>query len=176
MGNFYQYFSIIVFLFLLEGCGSAMRSTDKFDWKAIESAPRNFPIEIISGTFFYHGQSDGGGLYIPNGGIIHKKGWGEMVSSHIVGPELKPLPDKLHIKYFSYLEDQFYEGNFDLPYDETLSLFREGSRNTDEPTYYRIMVGVAPGGAVSVWLKGGIKTTEVRSEEHTSELQSRGHR
>src|SRR5690625_7837107 len=84
-----------------------------------------------------------------------------MVSSHIVGPELKPVPDKLHIKYFSYLEDQCYEGNFDLPSDEILSLFREGSRNTDEPNYYRIMVGVAPGGAVSVWLKGEIKTTEV---------------
>src|SRR5690625_3836682 len=62
------------------GC-SGVNSSDRFDWKATESAPKNFPIEIISGTFFYHGQSGGSGLYIPSGGIIHKKGWGEMVSS-----------------------------------------------------------------------------------------------
>src|SRR5690625_3640948 len=142
------------------GC-SGVNSSDRFDWKATESAPKNFPIEIISGTFFYHGQSGGSGLYIPSGGIIHKKGWGEMVSSHIVGPDLKPLPDKLHIKYFSYLEDQFYEGNFDLPYEKIVFLFREGSKDKDNPEYNRIMVGVAPGGSVAVWLTGRVKTTEV---------------
>src|SRR5690625_5873636 len=89
--------------------------------------------------------------------IIHKKGLGVMFSSHIVGPDLKPLPDKLHIKYFSYLEDQFYEGNFDLPYEKILFLFREGSKDKDNTEYNRIMVGVAPGGSVAVWLQGQIK-------------------
>src|SRR5690625_444757 len=115
---------------LTAGCGAA-DSSDKFDWKATESAPKNFPIQIINGTFIYHGRSDGAGLYVPSGGLLDK-GWGEMISSHIVGPDLKPLPDRLKITFFSYLEDQFYEGVFDLPY-------------------------------------------ETRSEEHTSELQSRGH-
>src|SRR5690625_6974339 len=98
-----------------------------------------------------------------------------MISSHIVGPDLKPLPDRLKITFLSYLEDQFYEGVFDLPYETILSLFKEQSTNGG-PEYHRIMVGVAPGGYVAVWLKGHIKTTEVfRSEEHTPELQSRGH-
>src|SRR5690625_6866949 len=79
-----------------------------------------------------------------------------MVSSHIVGLDLKPLPDRLDIKFFSYTENQFYHGVFELPYERILSLFSEGSLNKEDPTYYRIMVGV-------------------RSEEHTSELQSRGH-
>src|SRR5690625_3500537 len=117
-------------MLLAAGCGIATNS-DKFDWKATESAPKNFPIKIIDGTFIYHGRSDGTGLYVPSGGLLDK-GWGEMISSHIVGPDLKPLPDRLKITFFSYLEDQFYEGVFDLPY-------------------------------------------ETRSEEHTSELQSRGH-
>src|SRR5690625_6073884 len=99
-----------------------------------------------------------------------------MVSSHIVGPDLKPLPDRLDIKFFSYTENQFYHGKFELPYDDIRRLFKEWDRLNDRPAYNRIMTGVAPGGAVAVWLTGQVKTTEVfRSEEHTSELQSRGH-
>src|SRR5690625_7818460 len=110
------------------GC-SGVNSSDRFDWKATESAPKIFPIEIISGTFFYHGQSGGSALYIPSDGIIHKKGWGEMVSSHMVGPDLKTLLDKLHIKSFSYLVDQLYESNFDLHYDKIVFRLHEGGKD-----------------------------------------------
>src|SRR5690625_2780170 len=150
-------------------------NSDKYDWKATESAPKNFPIKIIDGTFIYHGRSDGTGLYVPSGGLLDK-GWGEMISSHIVGPDLKPLPDRLKITFFSYLEDQFYEGVFDLPYETILSLFKEQSTNGG-PEYHRIMVGVAPGGYVAVWLKGHIKTTEVffgRAEPVEGELKAFG--
>lgn len=75
----------------------------------------------------------------------------------------KPLPDRMEIIYFSYAEKQFYHGVFDLPYDEILRLFRESTEANkatpdDLPDYNGIMVGVAPGGAVSVWLKGGLIT------------------
>src|SRR5690625_7350708 len=84
-----------------------------------------------------------------------------MVSSHIVGPDLKPLPDRLDIKFFSYTENQFYHGKFELPYDDIRRLFKEWDRLNDRPAYNRIMTGVAPGGAVAVWLTGQVKTTEV---------------
>src|SRR5690625_7784962 len=64
---------------------SGVNRSDRFDWKATESAPKNFPIEIISGTFFYHGPSGGSGLYIPSGGSNHKTGWGGMASTKIGG-------------------------------------------------------------------------------------------
>src|SRR5690625_7626696 len=96
--------------------------------------------------------SDGAGLYVPSGGLLDK-GWGEMISTHIVGPDLKPLPDQLEIKFFSFLEDQFYEGVFDLPYETILSLFKEQSINGGRE-YHRIMIGFAPGGYVAVWLQG----------------------
>src|SRR5690625_7133690 len=99
-------------------------------------------MRVINGTLLYRGESHV--LYIPSGGTIGR-GWGEMVSSHIVGPDLKPLPDRLDIKFFSYTENQFYHGVFELPYERILSLFSEGSLNKEDPTYYRIMVGVAPG-------------------------------
>ncbi len=125
--------------------------TTKFDWLATESAPKNYPMKIVQGTLFYPG---GGSLYVPDRKKIHH-GWGTSISTHVVGPDLKPLPERLEITFFSYTENQFYHGQFDLPYDRILSLFQKGfySPNEEEQiTYHKIMVGVAPGGTVSVWL------------------------
>src|SRR5690606_18407446 len=70
-------------------------------------------------------------------------------------------PDRLEITFFSYLEDQHYQGTFDLPYDKILTLFAQESNDDGSPMYDRIMVGVAPGGAVAVWLTGVARTVEV---------------
>ena len=134
--------------------------TDKFDWLATESAPKNYPMEIVTGDFIY---PDGGSLYVPNEKTIHK-GWGNFVSTHIVDPDLKPLPKRLDITYFSYTEDKFYQGSFELPYDKILDMFNEGYYSPKEhadTTYSNIMAGVAPGGAVAVWVMGTDKVTEV---------------
>ena len=131
----------------------------EFDWNATESAPEHYAMKIISGSFRYHG--GGGGLYVPSGGVI-SHGWGIPRSNHITGADLKSLPDKLDIIFFSYLEDQFYQGSFDLPYDKILKLFQESEakpkkqdrEGKDMTTSYSMMVGVAPGGTVAVWMRG----------------------
>lgn len=124
----------------------------EFKWYATESAPEHYPMEIRQGTFFYKGQKQG--LYIPSGGTLNA-GWGQMISSHVTGPEKKPLPDRVEVLFFSYTERQFYHGKFDLPYDLMLAEFRKAyQEQPDEPYYDAVMVGVAPGGAVSVWLEG----------------------
>jgi hypothetical protein len=134
------------------------KNDTKFDWGATESAPKHYPMKIIRGTFIYHGEVEEG-LYVPSGGTL-KKGWGQPISSHQVGDEFKPLPDRLKIYFFSLAERQFYEGEFALPYDRILALFREGVANAkvlhdrDLPIYTKIMVGVAPGGTVAVWVTG----------------------
>lgn len=138
-----------------------MTKTDKFDWHASESAPRKYPMEIIAGGLSYHDGS--GSLYIPDKSTIHH-GWGTGISSHVTSPKFKPLPHKLTITFFSYTENQFYRGQFDLPYDKILKAFQDGYYSPNEnkhSTYDQIVVGVAPGGAVSVWLAGIGKTTEV---------------
>ena len=138
-----------------------MSKTDKFDWHASESAPRTYVMTIVSGSLSYHDGS--GSLYIPDGSDI-KHGWGTGISSHVTGDKFKPLPNKLTIPFFSYTENQFYRGQFDLPYDKILKLFQDGYYSPNEnkhSTYDQIVVGVAPGGAVSVWLSGINKTTEV---------------
>ncbi len=133
----------------------------KFEWQATESAPQNYPMKIISGRLSYYDST--GSLYVPDKSRI-SHGWGRGVSSHVVGDDLKPLPDKLSITFFSYTENQFYRGEFDLPYKKILRLFQEGFYSPNEggqETYEVIIVGVAPGGAVSVWLWGYDKITEV---------------
>jgi len=144
---------------LMTGCGiGTNKDAAEFKWHATDSAPKHYPMEIRQGTFLYHDKS--GGLYIPTGATL-RSGWGEMVSDHVTGPAKKPLPDALDVYFFSYAENQFYHGKFDLPYDKILELFRAGVEERPErPIYNGIMVGVAPGGAVSVWVKGR-RTTEV---------------
>lgn len=134
---------------------------DKFDWQASESAPRYYPMRIVLGSLRYH--DDSGSLYIPDGSRIGN-GWGTGISSHATGERLKPLPNKLTISFFSYTENQFYRGTFDLPYATILKLFQDGYYSPNESkhiTYDEILTGIAPGGAVAVWLAGIDKTTEV---------------
>lgn len=133
---------------------------DKFDWNASESAPKKNPMSIVSGDLHYHDGS--GSLYVPNGSDI-SNGWGLGISSHVTGEQYKPLPNKLTLTFFSYLENQFYQGRFDLPYDKILSMFKTGYATPEgkHTTYDTVIVGVAPGGAVAVWLAGQYKTTEV---------------
>ncbi len=158
--------SLLSLFMYVTGISTAMSNTDtKFDWLATESAPLHYPMKIIQGTFIYHGEAEAG-LYVPSGGTISTT-WGQGISNHIVGEKLKPLPDRLKIIFFSLAEKQFYEGEFGLPYDKILALFRDGLENPTVfpngktlPVYNRIVVGVAPGGVVAVWVKGK-KTAEV---------------
>ncbi len=133
-------------------------NTTEFDWYATECSPKHYPMEIREGAFYYKGRKDG--LYIPSGSTLHD-GWGEMISHHVTGEKLKPLPDRMEIYFYSYAESQFYHGKFDLPYEKILAMFRQGyEENPEEPYYSYIMAGVAPGGVVSVWL-GGYRIQEV---------------
>jgi hypothetical protein len=152
--------SITTFLLFITGCTNAMsKNAIKFEWEATESAPKHYPMEIIKGIFIFHGETEKG-LYIPSGGTLNA-GWGYPISSHSSGGKPMPLPDRLKIIFFSFGEKQFYKGEFELPYEKILTLFREGvSANKENPTYRRMMVGVAPGGTVTVWLTG-INTKEV---------------
>ena len=143
----------------LTSCSHAIgKNATTFDWLATESAPSHYPMQIINGDFFYHGQ--GGSKYIPSGGTLYA-GWGNSISTHVGGDERYPLPDRLNIIFFSYTEKQFYKGELELPYEKMLELFREGiAANKQLPHYREVMVGIAPGGAVSVWMTG-VRTKEV---------------
>jgi len=147
-------FIVSIFLHFLTGCSNVMAKKTTFDWGAAESGPKGYPMEVISGTFLFKGEKRG--LYVPNGATLHG-GWGKPRSSH--GHIDYGLPDRLKITFFSYVEKQFYQGEFELPYDTMVKYFQAGVEafKSDEdmvPTYSKIVAGVAPGGVVAVWVTG----------------------
>ena len=123
----------------------------RYDWLPTESAPEDYPVFLIRGDLRL---ADGGSIYIPDQRDVDN-GWGEIGSTHIVGDERKAVPVQLSLQWYSYTEDRFYAGQFDLPTDRIASLFAAGvvdARRGEHITFDRIIVGMAPGGGVSVWM------------------------
>lgn len=152
---------IIQVVFIGQVTGTTMSSSKKYHYQASESAPSNFPMQIVSGSLIY--QNDGGSLYVPNM-VIVANGWGEWRSSHVLDNDGYPLPKKLKITFFSFTENKFYQDEFDLPYDLISNLFSEGfySLNQEEQiSFDRFIVGTAPGGIVSVWISAYDRRIEV---------------
>lgn len=141
---------LLSFLFM---SGRARDAMDRYDWLPTESAPLTYPMEIVRGDLVF---PDGSSIYIPDKKVFHN-GWGELGSTHVVGDETKPVPGTLDITWFSYTEDKFYAGVFELPSETMLTLFNRGFVGPvtgGRTTYHRIIVGLAPGGHISVWLAG----------------------
>ena len=136
------------------------KTMNTFEWLPSESSPKLYPMEITDGEFIY---SDGSSINLPARKVIHN-GWGNPGSIHITGDDLKPVPVKLNVSWFSYTEDKFYSGSYELPHDKMLDLFLQGvdSPTTGEKiTYDNILVGIAPEGEVSVWMSAEAITLEV---------------
>jgi hypothetical protein len=159
--------TICCFIFLLGVISCAGRqvasSDSKFEWLPTECAPINYPARILRSYFVF---PDGSTIYIPGDQLI-QNGWGKSGSVHIIGEKLKPVPSQLIIQWFSYLENRFYSGRFDLPVDRIHELFRLGVPSPGETSkrveYKKIAVGVAPGGDVSLWMIAERTRTEVAS-------------
>jgi hypothetical protein len=133
----------------------------KFEYDGGISAPNKYVMTIVAGNLNYIG---GGGAVPLQSGSEIETGWGNSGGTMSVGDATKPLPNSLSIIFFSYLEDQFYRGDFELPYEKLLKLFQQGyysNNDHKQVTYNEIVVGVAPGGAVAVWAEGFDKYTEV---------------
>lgn len=139
------------------GCGAEamsknVKSVTNFKWYAVATAPREYPMEIISGTFFFKDMNDG--IPIPSGGTL-TTGWGKSASAYVGSDEIPPLPDRVHVKFYSYVEKQVYEAEFVLPYETILDKFQHQLKeHPDKANYSSFLLGIAPGGAISVWLEG----------------------
>jgi len=144
-------FILILLTILLIIPKKGYAKVDKYEWLPSESALENYPMQIVEGYLIY---KDDSSLYIPDGKII-RNGLGELLSTHAVGDDFKPIPDRLSILWFSYTEDKFYEGHFDLPFEKISKLFKAGFKSqsfSGHVTYDSIVVGLAPEGEISVFL------------------------
>lgn len=152
-----QIFSAIIF-FLILSCQSSM--SQKFEWYPTECAPELYPINIVEGQIVLTDKSTVG---IPSGSDM-ANGWGTIGTINLVGNDKKALPESVKVIWFSYIENEFYLADFALPTDAISSIFEKGFTNPDtkqKDNYDRIVVGLAPGGYVAVWAKGGQITTEL---------------
>ncbi|WP_339699433.1 DUF2931 family protein [uncultured Marixanthomonas sp.] len=149
---------------------SEITNGKKFEWRPTESAPNQYPIEIHQGIITCQ---DGSMVEIPSGGRTVHNGWGETGSTYVVGENLKSLPKKLMLSWLSFTESTFYKGDFELPINKIKTLFDNGYVNHlgRQETYSNVVVGMAPGGNVSVWLLGADKSVEVGHYlAHTAEI------
>jgi len=129
-----------------------MEKENQFEWQPGTSAPKEYPMETYHISFI-DADSTGGGMMSD----IAQIGWG--IETGGGGRGIHPLPVRLDVSWLSYTEDQFWQGSFILPYDTMLRWFKKGwmsiSGITNKPyfeTYSKIIVGMAPGGVVVVWL------------------------
>ena len=133
----------------------------RHEWLPTESAPRRYPVQLVSGDLLF----DDDGVYIPDGRLV-MNGWGEIGSTHIVGDDLKPLPTSLDLTWFSYAENVFYAGDFTLDGDRLAQMFARGLQaptRDERADYSRLIVGMAPGGLICVWLAGAGIVHEVEA-------------
>jgi hypothetical protein len=136
-------------------------SSPRHEWLPTECAPKRYPVQLLHGDLIF----GDGGVYIPDGRLV-KNGWGEIGSTHIVGEDVKPLPTTLDLTWLSYAEDVFYSGEFTLDHDRLADMFTRGLQaptRDERAAYGRIIVGMAPGGLISVWLAGAGIVHEVEA-------------
>ena len=143
----------------LSGC--SLTGNNEFTWGTSKCGPKGYPLDILSGTMYFKGEETGLGL--ATGTVMGT--WGDTFAKTSLVH--KKLPDRFDITFYSYAENQSYRGEFDLPYDKLLALFQWGAENAvqvgDEkrPIFNDLVVGVAPGGTVAVWVYGNQEQREV---------------
>jgi hypothetical protein len=141
---------------------------EKFNWNPGAAGVPNYPMEYSMLSFV---NADSTSVSSPTASVGYKGSqWGDNVASVQVGDDLKAVPVRLNVSWLSYTEDQFYTGSFVLPHDKILALFKKGWPDFDyginkpmTSTFNEIVVGMAPGGMVVVWLSGAGHQVDVAS-------------
>lgn len=129
------------------------------EWWPTECAPEDAPAFVVGGVLSW----PGGAAQLP-GGRLAMNGWGRRGSTRLAGVAAKPAPEALALTWFSFREDRAYQGRFPLPQVRIAALMAEGvaaGPQRRRVPWERIVVGMAPGGAVAVWLAAGATTCEV---------------
>jgi Protein of unknown function (DUF2931) len=156
-------YCLIMGVFLLSCKNFSQMKEYKFNTGAT-CAP-GYGIHLYTGIF----KSKEGSI-IPIYDITLDGPWGAGGSSNVIGDGFEQLPDRLKVGFYSETEDKFFEGEFDLPYNELEKLFEEENEDpfykdkTFDDTqsgkilkymkYDELSIGITLGGVVTVWVSG----------------------
>ena len=131
-----------------------------YDWTSTESAPADFPMQILRADLAL---ADGGTYYVPDDRTAHNE-WGAVGATHLVGDDLKALPKVLNAQWYSYIEDTFYGGEFELPTEAIQAFFDEGldsPHRGERRAFDKVIFGFGPEGEGAVWLSGHSTVVQV---------------
>ncbi|PKQ62960.1 hypothetical protein BZG01_16380 [Labilibaculum manganireducens] len=128
----------------------------KIEWRLGVNAPKYYPIIVASGSL-----SNGRKSAPLTTRADVNDGWGqsglEMSTSYFI-------PNKLSVKWFSYAEDKFFGGSFDLPEDTLRTLMKQGFKrpNGSIKGYVYLYVNMYPQGGIALWAEApGSRIVEI---------------
>ena len=150
-----KFISNILVLLVLAGCSPK----DKYEWNAGLSGPKYYPSGAPRVEYFYKGKSVAGA----SANIGFDPGWGVTAGGYSGGDQYKDIPDSVAVQWVCSVDNYLYRGGARLPRERMLELFKNGFKTVYgmKTTYTSIVAGMAPGGNVTIWLRGSERLTEV---------------
>ncbi|VEH20922.1 Protein of uncharacterised function (DUF2931) [Chryseobacterium nakagawai] len=143
----------ILIAFFCSGCEKINNMNNKYEWLTLTTADMGYNMEIVDGSFYDNkGEVIAG---IPSRQVLQSQWWNGDSGVMIVGEQYRPIPFGMKIRWFSYAEDKFYEGDFKLDYEKLSKLFKEGLNCKESSNYKYFKIALAPGGQVFLYLLGG---------------------
>ena len=151
-------------IFLLTHCKeNPFMKTEKYPYAVTATGPEGYPMEVHIGYFLDEKEELICG--VPRTGYL-SAGWqGDAAEGGQGGDK---IPAYLSLTYISFAEKKFYNVEAKLPAEKILEEFRKGyklkkymSDETEDLTYGKLTVGMAPGGVVVLWLSGKSHRVEI---------------
>jgi hypothetical protein len=133
----------------------------QYKWLPTTCAPQCYPVKLMDGAFYFNqNEAD---VFIPRGNICNN-GWGEIGLINLTETETFSIPAQFDVTWFSFTENLFYKGEFNVPEEKTELLFNTGFKHPDtgeSVTYEYLITGLAPEGLVCLWAAGHGIVTEL---------------
>ena len=153
--------TLILLALWLTGCWGYKAKQNKananaqpeYEWGVAVNAPIGYPIRFYAGRV--GGMSIIGELYSE----LREPDWG--CAFGYESTSMDKLPKSVDMVWLSYKEDCFYRLKTAIDYEKIAKLFREGfderfsNGKMNHTTYNTVVVGIAPGGVVVLWVGSG---------------------
>ena len=153
--------TLILLALWLTGCWGYKAKQNKakanaqpeYEWGVAVNTPIGYPIRFYAGRV--GGMSITGELYSE----LREPDWG--CAFGYESTSMDKLPKSVDMVWLSYKEDCFYRLKTAIDYEKIAKLFREGfderfsNGKMNHTTYNTVVVGIAPGGVVVLWVGKG---------------------
>lgn len=145
--------------------------TEKYDYEQGISTPKGYPIKLLSRSEFTIAvKADRTPYTLLETDKVYSERWGigDCTFKSSDDPKIA-LPDRLKLRWYSFLENKYYELDTKLDKDKISRYFKKGynfDRSGDlnqitQANYDQLIAGIAPGGDVVLWISSFNNTKEL---------------